>query len=205
MRFCCTMGGRTVVQDPQDAAFSEMPINAMKATQPDHVATLAALPALLEQLVREPAGNPLPITPKLTMELKIARGSRMPIREMDHLGERSVFTCPDCNGVMWEIDEGEIVRYRCHAGHAFTQELMSMALDESLYRALATALRALEERAELAVKLERDALARGRIHAARTWAERGSEFQRELEVVEAALHRMDEIAAMRSQGAAAGR
>lgn len=192
------LGGRTVVQDPEDAAFSEMPANAMKLTQPDHVATLAALPALLDRLVRQPAGNPLPIPPRLTMELKIARGRRMPIHAMDGVGRRSVFTCPDCNGAMWEIDEGDLVRYRCHVGHDYTRRLMSLALDESLYRALAAALRALEERAELARKLEREAEARGQPCAANTWAARANEFQRELEVIEAALHRMDEIAALRA-------
>lgn len=197
------LGGRTVVQDPDDAAFREMPVNAMKLTRPDHVATLAAMPALLERLVREPAGSPVPTPPKLSMELKIARGSRMPIRHMDRLGHRSIFTCPDCNGVMWEIDEGEIVRYRCHVGHAFTNELMSMALDESLYRALATALRALEERAELAHKLEREAQNRGQPYAASTWAARATEFERELDVIEAALQRMDEIVAIRTEARAA--
>lgn len=35
------LGARTVVQDPADAAFSEMPMNALNGTQADHVATLA--------------------------------------------------------------------------------------------------------------------------------------------------------------------
>jgi len=41
------LGGCTVVQDPDDAAFSEMPINALKLTQPDHVVALDDMPALL--------------------------------------------------------------------------------------------------------------------------------------------------------------
>jgi hypothetical protein len=28
---------------------------------------------------------------------------------------------------MWEISEGEPVRYRCHVGHAYTAEIMSLA------------------------------------------------------------------------------
>src|SRR5207244_4412068 len=61
------------------------------------------------------------------------------------VGRRSVLSCPDCGGVMWEIDEEGLVRYRCHVGHAYTADVMNVALDESLRRALASGLRALEE------------------------------------------------------------
>src|SRR6185437_16516622 len=46
--------------------------------------------------------------------------------------------------------EGDLAGYRCHVGHTYTAELMSMALDESLRQGLASALRALEERRALA-------------------------------------------------------
>lgn len=44
-------GAITVVQDPGDAAFSEMPANALRMLRPDHVATLRAMPGLLTRLV----------------------------------------------------------------------------------------------------------------------------------------------------------
>src|SRR4051812_10151447 len=46
-------GGISVVQDPADAAFSEMPLSALNRMQPDHVVKLVDLPALLRNLVRE--------------------------------------------------------------------------------------------------------------------------------------------------------
>jgi len=63
---------------------------------------------------------------------------------------------------MWEIDDEDLLRYRCHVGHAYTAELMTVALDESLRRALASARRALEERIALAQCLQSQALERGR-------------------------------------------
>jgi len=190
------LGGCTVVQHPDDAAFGEMPINALKLTQPDHVVALDQMPALLTRLACKQAGEPKPVSDRLTMELKIAKGSNPSVSQMDGLGRRSAFTCPDCNGVMWEIGEGDLVRFRCHVGHAYTHDLMSLALDESLYRALATALRTLEDRAELAHKLQQEAESRQQHHAAGSWANKASEFRRELAVIEGALQRMDEIDAL---------
>ena len=112
------LGGCTVVQDPNDAAFSEMPINALKLTQPDHVVTLEDMPALLRRLVQKPAGQSEAIPDRLSMELKIAKGGNPTVSQMDRIGARSAFTCPDCGGTMWEIDEGNLVRFRCHVGHA---------------------------------------------------------------------------------------
>jgi two-component system chemotaxis response regulator CheB len=39
-------GGLTVVQDPQDAEFAEMPLSALNRVSPDHVIGSAEMPAL---------------------------------------------------------------------------------------------------------------------------------------------------------------
>ncbi|MBV8839348.1 MAG: chemotaxis protein CheB, partial [Alphaproteobacteria bacterium] len=51
-------GGISVVQDPDDAKFAEMPRNALYNGAPDHVVRLADLPRLLDHLVHQPAGQP---------------------------------------------------------------------------------------------------------------------------------------------------
>jgi hypothetical protein len=28
-------------------------------------------------------------------------------------GKLSTFTCPECHGPLWELDEGDLIRYRC--------------------------------------------------------------------------------------------
>lgn len=47
-------GGITIVQDPEEAQFDEMPRNALKATQVDYVATLKEMHSLLNVLLRKP-------------------------------------------------------------------------------------------------------------------------------------------------------
>lgn len=191
-------GGIAVVQDPKDAAFSEMPMTALNRAKPDHVVRLADMPGLLENLVHQPAGEARPLPRSVRYEVDIARSGSSgmdSIEKMDGIGRRSVLACPDCGGVMWEIDEEDLIRYRCHVGHTYTAEVMSLALDESLRRALASALRALEERVALARKLHAQAIDAGHRLLAETWADKAREFEREMEVVRGSIRRMDRIAA----------
>jgi two-component system chemotaxis response regulator CheB len=173
-------GGITVVQDPSDAAFPEMPTAALTR---------------LNALVRRPVGQPTPVPQGLGYEVDIASGARSNMREMDRIGRRSVLACPDCHGVMWEIDDDELVRYRCHVGHAYSAELMSLALDENLTRALATALRALDERTAVAKKLQKQASEAGRTRIAESWERKAREFEEEAKVIRDSVRRSDEIAA----------
>lgn len=186
-------GGISVVQDPQDAAFADMPLNALSRVRPDHVVPLAQMPALLDSLARLPAGEPVRAPAGVAFEVDLASGGKAKMEDMDHLGRRSALTCPDCHGVMWEIDEGELVRFRCHVGHAYTAELMSLALDESLRRGMASALRALEERVMLARKLQKQAENERHSLLAANWREKADEFQASLDIVRNALRRMDDL------------
>jgi two-component system chemotaxis response regulator CheB len=76
-------GGITVVQDPSDAAFPEMPTTALARAKPDHVVGLAGMPALFEELVRQPVGQPAPAPEGLKYEVNVASGGRPNMSEMD--------------------------------------------------------------------------------------------------------------------------
>ncbi|MBV9251375.1 MAG: chemotaxis protein CheB [Acetobacteraceae bacterium] len=188
-------GGITVVQDPRDAAFPEMPSNALSQIQPDHVAPLAQIPALLERLTHEPAGQALPLPEGIRFEVEVARNGISEMDRMDRIGRRSVLSCPDCGGVMWEIGENDLVRYRCHIGHAYTAEMMSVAMDEALRRALASAKRGFQERRALMEKLEKHASDDGHTQLAATWRAKAEEFRREADVIHNAIRRLEQITA----------
>ena len=46
-------GGITVVQEPSDADFPAMPVAALTKSKPTHIASLAAMPALFQNLVKQ--------------------------------------------------------------------------------------------------------------------------------------------------------
>jgi two-component system, chemotaxis family, protein-glutamate methylesterase/glutaminase len=186
-------GGISVVQDPDDAAFPEMPRTALNRSIPDHVVRLADLPLLLNSLVQRSAGEPKPVPDSIRFEVGIASGQKVGMRDMDRLGRRSVLTCPDCNGVMWEIDDDDLSHYRCHVGHAYGAETMNLALDEHVRRALGSALRALEERIALTERLRAHASERGHNLSADVWSRKLEEIERETDTLRKTITRIDGV------------
>lgn len=194
-------GGLTVVQDPGDAAYAGMPEAALTKFEPDHVASLAGMPSLFRRLVCKPRGSAgAEASPDLVYEVELARGRIGTMSKMDEIGRRSLLACPDCHGVMWEIQEGDLLRYRCHVGHAYTAELMSLALDENLQCALASGMRVLDERVALAGKLHKQAEDAGRTLLAESWRRKRVEYEQEADVLRNSIRRFDQLAARAVQG-----
>jgi two-component system chemotaxis response regulator CheB len=141
-------GGQLVVQDPDDALVPGMPSSAIAVTQPSAVVPLDQLAETLTQLV-----DVIPPTAKeATM-----RAEPDPAEMLDEPhrpdGPASGFTCPECNGALWELREGELLRYRCRVGHAYSEEAMVDAQGAAVEAALWAALEVLEERGELLHRL----------------------------------------------------
>jgi two-component system chemotaxis response regulator CheB len=63
-------------------------------------------------------------------------------------GPPSPFTCPECNGSLWEVRQGQVVRYTCRVGHSYSEDAMVIEQGSAVEAALWSALEALEERAE---------------------------------------------------------
>lgn len=142
-------GGTTIVQTPKDAEFPDMPANALSQVDVDHIVPVAAMGALLGELVRKPAPKGPKISAKeqkrLQMEITIAMQDgafEMGIMEM---GEFTPFTCPECHGALIRLKEGAGDRFRCHTGHAFTMSALLAGLTQVNEEKLWEAMRGFEE------------------------------------------------------------
>ena len=82
------------------------------------------------------------------------------MEELDTIGERVPFTCPECGGNLWEMENGG-PRYRCHNGHAYS--LQTLADEQAIHveAAIWAALRRLEESERVAQKMATHARLRG--------------------------------------------
>jgi two-component system chemotaxis response regulator CheB len=154
-------GGLAVVQDPRDALMAAMPLNATQIAGADYVVPAGGLAALLVDLVRCPGPGPgdhdmpdpidtMPDTVLRDMQRQIGNG---------HRGSLSLFSCPECGGALWQVDEDSLIRFRCHVGHIYNGETLLAEQAQTLEAALWTAARIFKERCILARQLanqERD-------------------------------------------------
>ncbi|GAA4665087.1 chemotaxis protein CheB [Kineococcus glutinatus] len=171
-------GGVGVVQDPADAMYAGMPRNAIEAAAPEHVVPVADIPALLTRLVGEPVLDAPPPSALLEEETAVARFDIEQIDGDDHPGEPAGYSCPDCAGALWRIEESGFLRFRCRVGHAWSTESLLAQQAETMDSALWMALRSLEERAALTRELGRRAESAGRSISAARFAERAAEEHR---------------------------
>jgi len=186
-------GGVAVVQDPSDAMYSAMPQSAVDNVEVDHVVPLAELAALLTRLVRQSAAPPPAEAPPpaLRLETNMARLDHDALHSDDRPGNPSPYSCPDCGGVLWEIEEPEYVRYRCRVGHAFSPDTMMEAQDDVLEEALWSAMKTLEENARLSSRLAANERSRGNQWLVERFEEKEREARSRVEIIRRYLLRGD--------------
>ncbi|MEH1838388.1 MAG: chemotaxis protein CheB [Nostoc sp.] len=150
-------GGVAIVQNPEDALYPDMPRNAIDNIEDiDHIVPLSDIPSILIGLVNMPMEiepeNPIPS--KMEFETEIVQLNLKAVEnESDRPGKPSVFACPDCGGILWEAEEGNLLRFRCRTGHAFSAKSLLATQSDAIEDALWLALRALEEKASLSHRM----------------------------------------------------
>lgn len=184
-------GGVGIVQDPRDAAFPDMPLAAINAGAPKHIVAGEDLGPLCERLCREASGPACQVPESLRLEVMVAGLEDASMETEYKLGELSPYNCPDCNGVLWEIKDGKLLRFRCHTGHAYSSGALLEAQSAALERRLYEALRGQRERASLLRRLsDRASSPREKQH----WERRAEEYDRDSRLVEKLLTQNAEAA-----------
>jgi two-component system, chemotaxis family, protein-glutamate methylesterase/glutaminase len=145
-------GGLAVVQDPNEALVDAMPRSALENVDIDHVLPVSELGKLLPQLVCEPVPDVAPVR-SAVLEVEAALQLQGSTEGALKVGEPSGLACPDCGGVLNQVHDGDLIRFRCRVGHAYAPETLYLEQRSTLEGALWAALRALEEQASLARRM----------------------------------------------------
>jgi two-component system, chemotaxis family, protein-glutamate methylesterase/glutaminase len=145
-------GGVAIVQDPYDAEVPSMPRNAMREVAVDYCVPVAELGALLVRLSREQVPELTEAVmkdeaedEKTAIEIRIAAQDSAFESGIMKFGELTPYTCPECHGVLSRLRDGQIVRYRCHTGHAYSADSLLTTITENIEDSLYDAIRGIEE------------------------------------------------------------
>jgi two-component system, chemotaxis family, protein-glutamate methylesterase/glutaminase len=158
-------GGIALVQDPDEALYPAMPLNARTHVDVDAVLPVGDMADWILAHVSVERGerpNETPMDPDLPDDPPPDPVvNDLPGAPRSAPGEGTRFTCPDCGGVLFERDESGLERFECSVGHVFSIESLSSAQAEALENALWAAVRSLEDRAVLLRRLGRRAQSNG--------------------------------------------
>jgi two-component system, chemotaxis family, protein-glutamate methylesterase/glutaminase len=156
--------GIAIVQDPEDALWDEMPAQAIAYAKPDYILPVRAIAPALVELVYAAKGETA--VAKKGPSSRKSNGRRRKKRDLSAAlggaeanetvaypdegeGAPSVFACPECHGVLWELKNGKMVRFRCRVGHSYGTESLTRELSMASESALWAAVRALEEKSAM--------------------------------------------------------
>jgi len=147
-------GGIAVVQDPDDALYPGMPKSAIANVAVDHILPLSKIASILIHLAHQPvAESPKAVPEDMETESDTAELDLTVMNQDERPGTPSPFGCPECGGVLWELPDGKLSRFRCRTGHAYSPETLLAEQSDGIESALWSALRALEESAALARRM----------------------------------------------------
>jgi two-component system chemotaxis response regulator CheB len=140
-------GGLAIVQDPAEAFAPSMPLNAKKHIKIDYCLPLLEIARLLVRLTSEPAEmqGAFIMPDDLEIEVNIAGEQDAADAGVLKLGKPSMFTCPECHGTLLQLKDSNILRFRCHTGHAYSINTLLAELNENIEAKVWGAVRSIQE------------------------------------------------------------
>jgi two-component system, chemotaxis family, protein-glutamate methylesterase/glutaminase len=136
-------GGVAIVQDPNEATTPSMPRNALNMVDVDFCLPVRQIADVLPQLVEGKATN---ITESRNGGGNMEEQGIVNESTATPPGDQIPVACPECNGPIYEVKDGELAYFQCFVGHRFSPESLSEQHTDALERALWIAARTLKER-----------------------------------------------------------
>ena len=153
-------GGVAIVQDPNEAEVPDMPLSVLNNMEVDHCIGLSRMGETLRHVM---AQEPEPVEPpaEIIAEAQLASRMAVGIDNVSRLGNRSVYSCPDCGGGLWKVEDEGLTRYRCYTGHSYNEAELLTKQGEGVEATLWVAVRMMEERSTLYMKIAKEHQKRG--------------------------------------------
>lgn len=149
-------GGRCMVQDPEEAAFPDMPNSVLNTITVDYSVPITDMGPILSDLYSRSVCQQHEVPADIQLESDIARRVTSNIEDISKLGDFTPLTCPSCGGVMVQVDGDTQPRYRCYTGHTFTDKFLETEQLKRIEESIWVSIRMMEERKNLLLNLRLD-------------------------------------------------
>lgn len=144
--------GLALVQDPETALFCGMPRSAIELAGDVEVVALDLMGAAMMRLIETPPDRDPGPDAELDRRFESYSAQKT---DVNRSGTPSPFSCPECHGVLWQVDDDPNIRFECRIGHSFSPQGLVNEHGASMEEALEAALRALDENANLNRRIAR--------------------------------------------------
>jgi two-component system chemotaxis response regulator CheB len=153
-------GGITIVQNPNEADYPDMPLSVLENMDVDYVKSLSKMGELLSEIIADTEPLPVEVPPDVAQEAIIDKKISTKVDDLTQF-EKSDFNCPDCGGGLYITQTDHPAHFRCHVGHSFTERELLIRMAEIMEDTFWTALRMMEERRSLLLHLAKRDKERG--------------------------------------------
>jgi two-component system chemotaxis response regulator CheB len=173
-------GGIVIVQDPNEADYPDMPSSVLENVTVDYVESLSKMGNLLSEII----ANTDPVEAEVPEEIKLeATVDQRVSTRIDNLSqfEKTIISCPDCGGGLYLTQKDHPPHYRCHVGHSYTEKELLIRVSEVMENTFWMALRMMEERRSLLLKMHKKDKDRGYESSAARHLEHSKEMEIHIE------------------------
>ena len=187
------LGGTAVVQDPEDALYPSMPRSALEHVKVDYVLPLADIASTVVKLVTTEVDTTMeqPTPEDIRNELSLARMDLSRQKNDTRVGTPSQYSCPECGGVLWEIQDESLLRFRCRVGHAFSVDSMMAEQSDAIEEAMWAALKTLEEQVSISRNIAEQSRRNGHFLMAQRFEERQKQAEKRVDLLVSALQKSE--------------
>jgi two-component system chemotaxis response regulator CheB len=188
------LGGRVIIQDPDEADYDSMPRSAIVVTGQPVVVPASGLASQVIRLAGGDSdlalpGTARPADPDEDLVAEIT-GLLDGFVETNPLSRTySGLTCPECGGPLYFSHRERTDTYDCLVGHRYSAQSLVEEHGAGVERTLWLAIRSLEERGKLTARLAESARQRGHLLSASRFARAAEEAERSADVLREARWR----------------
>ena len=169
-------GGHTIVQDPNEAEYPDMPLSVLETMEADYCTSLKKMGDAILQITKNAKVKGITPPEVVTLESKLSERAARSIEKVSQLGKKTIYACPDCGGGLWQIDKPSM-HFRCHIGHSYTERDLLYKQSESIEHTLWVSVRMMEERRLLLLKNAKSYNERGLQKLSEEYSERAEQMQ----------------------------